>query len=163
MRENTTERLLFCDLDGVLANFEKGVKDRTGKFPNELNKQEMWRIIKSSSRPFFNDLEWMPEGHLLWEKIKKYQPIILTGCPMPNGEWAEEQKYQWCARELGPDTLVLTCATKDKPKYCLSGSVLIDDMTIIRDEWIANGGKYITYCEGDLDTTLKLVDRYMQE
>ena len=28
---------IYCDLDGVLVDFDKGYKDLTGKLPNEVN------------------------------------------------------------------------------------------------------------------------------
>jgi len=148
LREVLSERrfddgpILYCDLDGVLADFEAGVVRRMGKHPDELKSGVMWGILRKTPG-FYENLEWTNEGRELWDAIKKYNPIILTGCP--NGNWAEDQKRKWCARELGPDVRVITCATKDKPIYCVNGSILIDDRDKIRREWIKKGGKFILY------------------
>jgi hypothetical protein len=149
---------LFCDLDGVLADFDEGTKSLLGKYPDELNQRLMWSTLKKY-KTFYEDLQWMPEGKILWENIKKYNPIILTGCPHGYPS-AVKQKLNWCARELGPDVKVITCKTKDKPKFCNpnSGDILIDDRTIIMDEWIAKGGKYILYSEGNLESILEGLD-----
>lgn len=134
--------ILYCDLDGVLADFEGGVIRRMGKSPDELKSGLMWGVIRKTPG-FYENLEWTEDGRQLWDAIKQYNPIILTGCP--NGNWAEEQKRKWCAKNLGPDVRVVTCATKDKPKYCVDGAILIDDRDKIRREWINAGGKFILY------------------
>jgi hypothetical protein len=40
--------VLYCDLDGVLADFEEGVKERMNKYPNDLNKTLMWKTLRST-------------------------------------------------------------------------------------------------------------------
>jgi 5'(3')-deoxyribonucleotidase len=134
--------IIYCDLDGVLADFEGGVIRRIGKHPDEIKSATMWSLIRKTPR-FYENLEWTEEGRELWDAIKQYNPIILTGCP--NGNWAEEQKRNWCSRELGHHVRVVTCATKDKPKYCVHGAILIDDRDKIRREWMNKGGKFILY------------------
>ena len=152
-----TNGQLYCDLDGVLADFEKGIHNKFKKYPSELNEVMMWNVLRKS-KTFYENLEWMPEGKALWERIKIFNPIILTGCPF-NYPSAVEQKLNWCARELGPHVKVITCKTKEKPKYCKKGDVLIDDRDIIMSEWIDKGGKYILYTEGKLDSIIDEVER----
>lgn len=134
-------KIVFCDLDGVLANFEKGVEKICGKPPNNLKSSIMWRTINSTPS-FFENLEWMPDAKELWENIKQYDPIILTGIPNENKQ-IERQKKKWCERELGANIRVITCKTSEKPHYCEKGSILIDDRTINEEEWIKNGGVFI--------------------
>jgi hypothetical protein len=141
------ENVLYCDLDGVLADFEEGVKTITNKYPKDLDRKYMWMRIRKTPN-FYANLPWMPEGKTLWEAIKIYNPVILTGCP--KGGWSEDDKRTWCARELGPDIKVITCETQDKPDYCNEGDILIDDRDVIKDEWIAKGGKYVHYTYGNL-------------
>ena len=151
MREILSERLkkgqqnlpiIFCDLDGVLADFEKGVQKLFNKHPNEINARFMWSSLRKT-KGFFENLEWMEDGRQLWEHIKIYNPIILTGCPY--GGWAEQQKYNWCARELGPDIRVITCKSDDKPNYCIQNSILIDDRDKIKYNWSVKLGYFITH------------------
>lgn len=148
---------LYCDLDGVLADFDAGIISKFNKPPSELNEVMMWSVLRKSTS-FYEKLPWMPEGKALWERIKIYKPIILTGCPF-NYPSAVEQKLKWCARELGPDVKVITCKTKEKPNYCKKGDVLIDDRDIIMEQWIAKGGKYILYSEGKIDFIMEEVER----
>jgi 5'(3')-deoxyribonucleotidase len=151
-------KIIFCDLDGVLADFEKGVFNRFNKRPDQLQPGTMWGVINKSNT-FFETLPWMPRGRELWEQIKQYDPIILTG--IPRNSKAAEQKRRWCARELGSDVHVITCATKDKPDFCISNSVLIDDRTDNLNAWNLKGGKFILYDEDLTDKIVERIHRHM--
>jgi 5'(3')-deoxyribonucleotidase len=154
-----TKNLLFCDLDGVLADFEKGVEEKFNKNVCDIRPSTLWHVINKSTT-FFENLPWMPKGRELWERIKEYHPIILTG--VPSGcPTASEQKKRWCQRELGPDVSVITCLTKDKAKYCFGRSILIDDRLQVLNSWKEKGGKCILHEEENLDTNLERIDKYM--
>jgi 5'(3')-deoxyribonucleotidase len=152
-RGTLPRKIIFCDLDGVLADFEQGVINRFNKRPDELQPGLMWGVINKSTS-FFETLPWMPKGRKLWEQIKQYDPIILTG--ITRGSTVAEQKRRWCARELGPDVHVITCSTKDKPKFCIPNSVLIDDRINNLNAWTSKGGKFILY---DLQNSDKIIER----
>ena len=151
--------LVFCDLDGVLADFEQGIKDKFNKNIDEINPSLMWGVI-NKSKSFFETLPWMPKGKELWEKIKEYNPIILTGVPQGSAT-AVQQKIKWCQRELGPDVKVITCLTKEKPNYCIPYSILIDDRVDNLKAWNDKGGKFMLYKEEDLNSILERIDRHM--
>jgi hypothetical protein len=150
-------KIIFCDLDGVLADFEEGVKRRFKKSPDELAPNMMWGVINKSNT-FFETLPWTPKGRELWEEIKQYDPIILTG--IPKVKTAAEQKRKWCARELGEDIHVITCLTKEKPKYCITDSILIDDRPDNLNEWNRNFGKFILYDEDYQEKIIQKIHKY---
>ncbi|CAM9180482.1 unnamed protein product [Discosporangium mesarthrocarpum] len=132
---------IFCDLDGVLCDFDRGVVNIFGVPPEELSKKTMWGGL-SRAPGFYSNLEWMNDGRELWEGIRGLQPTILTGVPM--GKWAEPQKRAWCSDELGGDVPVITCMSRDKHKYCHSpGCILIDDRGSLRVDWESQGGLFI--------------------
>lgn len=94
-------RTIFCDLDGVLVDFEGGVrklfriKDPTDPLPDT---SLMWRIIRSTPQ-FFRNLEWTSDGERLWEtlwKQQRYRVHILTGAP----RYAVHDKHAWCETHL---------------------------------------------------------------
>jgi hypothetical protein len=151
--------ILYCDLDGVLVDFEQGVQNKLGKNPDELNKNMMWATLRKSPN-FYDKLPWMPKGRSLWEAIKEYNPVILTGCP--RGGWSEEDKRSWCKRELGPNIKVICCETREKPNYCSEGDILIDDRDMIMDEWIKKGGKYVLYSESNLESNIEIIKKYFE-
>jgi len=96
---------VFCDMDGVLVDFEHGIKhlfpDRPRHLPfsiQELHRADMWKRA-STANSFFEHLPWMPGGKQLWRQIQHLQPDILTGVPVYRESRAE--KFSWCQRELG--------------------------------------------------------------
>lgn len=158
--ENSSKHIIFCDLDGVLADFQQGVINKFNKNIDEIKPPLLWGVINKSTT-FFETLPWMPKGRELWRRIAKYNPIILTGVPHGSST-SKEQKIRWCQRELGPNIQVITCATKDKPKYCIHSSILIDDRTDNLNPWNIKGGKFILYDEDHLDSIVEKIDIHME-
>jgi hypothetical protein len=158
-RGTLPSKIIFCDLDGVLADFEQGVYNRFKKPPDQLKPAVMWGVINKSNS-FFDTLPWMQRGRELWESIKQYDPIILTG--IPRSASAAEQKRKWCARELGPDVHVITCSTRDKPDFCLRNAVLIDDRTDNLNAWKLKGGKFLLYDEEFTDKIIERIHKHME-
>jgi hypothetical protein len=128
---------IYCDLDGVLADFDKGVKKLTGKYPHEQPSKDMWKAIYSVP-DFFQSLDWIPEGKNLWNYIKAWNPAILTG--LPASADGAKQKQFWCANHLGGNVPVIVCRSVDKQKYADQMSVLIDDRKDNIVQWRAMGG-----------------------
>ena len=155
----STKHIIFCDLDGVLADFEQGVFNKFKKNVNDLTQRRMWTVINKSNN-FFETLPWMPKGKELWSQIEKYDPIILTGVPRGSST-AIKQKIKWCQKELGPNIQVITCSTKNKPNYCLNDAILIDDRTDNLNAWNDKGGKFILYHEDHLDSIIERINQYM--
>jgi len=158
-RGSLPSKIIFCDLDGVLADFEQGVIRRFKKSPDQINMGIMWGVINKSNT-FFETLPWMPRGRELWESIKQYDPIILTG--VPRSTTAAEQKRKWCARELGPNVHVITCSTKDKPQFCITNALLIDDRIDNLNPWNSKGGKFILYHEEITHKIVERIHKYME-
>ena len=154
-----TKYIVFCDLDGVLVDFEQGVRNKFNKNIDDLSPGIMWGVI-NKSKTFFETLPWMPKGRELWSQIEQYNPIILTGIPHSSST-AVEQKIRWCQRELGPNVQVITCATKDKPNYCLYKAILIDDRRNNLKDWNDKGGKFILYDEDHLDSIVERIAEHM--
>ncbi|MFT8246207.1 hypothetical protein [Roseomonas sp. BN140053] len=131
---------LFLDLDGVLADFDRGVQAVTGKRPEELPLKTMWAALARAPR-FFDTLHFMEDAEALWRFCAPHQPTILTGLPL--GSWAPEQKKQWVARMLGAHVPVITCMSRDKPRYSGPGHVLVDDRASAQEGWERKGGTFV--------------------
>lgn len=141
---------IFCDLDGVLVDFNAGVKKILKKAPDDLPSGLMWAVLKKTN-DFYNKLDWMNDGKELWSYLINLSNVninLLTGIPRGFKD-AENQKRTWCKRELGEQFNVICCQTKDKPKYATIGAILIDDRLNIADEWIANGGIFIYHTSAE--------------
>lgn len=149
---------IFCDLDGVLVDFDSGVKKILKKSPDQLPEGLMWAVIKKTP-DFYNKLDWTPDGKELWNFIKDFQGVqLLTGVPRGFKE-AVNQKNSWCRRELGSKYNVICCSTKDKPLYATKGAILIDDRLKIADEWIAKGGIFIYHTSAE--NTINELQKYI--
>jgi hypothetical protein len=66
--QDKTKKIVYCDLDGVLANFDKGVYNLLGRHPDEIDKVKLWININKCV-DFFSNLEWLPEGRQLWNAL----------------------------------------------------------------------------------------------
>ncbi|AFG37504.1 hypothetical protein [Spirochaeta africana] len=137
---------LFLDLDGVLADFDRAVVELFGTPPHELHPARLWsRLAKTPG--FYASLHWTPDGADLWEFARRLSPTILTG--LPRGSWAEPQKREWCARELGSTVPVITCMSRDKHLQAEQArqvgmtAILVDDRQRLAEAWEAAGGVFI--------------------
>lgn len=133
-------RKLFLDLDGVLADFDRGVRLVTGKTPEELSAAEMWRAL-ARAPDFFGTLAMMRDAQVLWEFCKPHAPTILTG--LPRGDWAQAQKRRWVAKHLGSEVPVITCLSHEKARWSGPGHVLVDGRAHLREAWVRAGGVFI--------------------
>jgi hypothetical protein len=149
IRDKNINPIVFCDLDGVLVDFESGVEKLTGKHPDDQDAKNLWIRINRASN-FFETLEWLPEGRRLWEymRLLDIEPIILTGS---TSEKISNQKIKWCQDHLGSQVQVICCRTKDKPLYCIQGSILIDDRDKVKAGWEDNGGKFFLFSSSKVD------------
>jgi hypothetical protein len=149
IRDKNLNPIVFCDLDGVLADFDSGVQRLTGRLPDENDASKLWIHINRAPN-FFEELQWLPSGRRLWELMRtlEIEPIILTGS---TSEKFSIQKRNWCRDNLGSHIQVICCKTKDKPLYCIEGSILIDDRDKVKAEWENNSGKFFLFSPAKVD------------
>lgn len=140
-----TKRKIFLDLDGVMADFEKGYEIMYGHHPHTKQDRDMWRTINSNPN-HWDSLPIMPGAMRLWAVLAPFEPTILTGCPSGGYKVASEGKRGWCAREFGPHVPVITCMSRDKQKHMVNaGDILIDDMSKNCKRWVEAGGVAIQH------------------
>ena len=132
---------VFCDMDGVLVDFDKGYRELPGGLeldgtPHTSN--EFWTPINEKGKDFWVNLEWMSDGKILWNYIEDYYPILLSS-PSRKGFGSREGKDIWVKRELPGVPLKLEYSF-NKKKYSGPGNILIDDRESNIDQWIEHGG-----------------------
>ena len=143
---------IFCDLDGVLVDFDKGYEDLTGRNirGTHVSDADFWEPIDRAGSEFWYNLEWMKDGKDLWNYIKKYEPTLLSAPSRQNS--SRIGKYIWVDRELPGVHLILRSA---KHKSDLSGpnNILIDDRADTIERWNEKHGIGILHINAE--TTIK--------
>ena len=148
---------IYFDMDGVLANFDRGVKDLCGMEPRDQNSKQdpeaddrMWAAIREVGH-FYDKLELMPGAKEMFDRIYgKYgdRCEILTGIPKPKRGilTAEEDKKNWMKRMLSDRIKVNIVFREQKPKFCEGKHcVLIDDLKGNVEFWEEKGGTGILH------------------
>jgi FMN phosphatase YigB (HAD superfamily) len=130
---------IYCDLDGVLIDFNKGYYDLTGiDIGNKLRSDaKFFAPITKAGVKFWNNLEWMGDGKELWDYIKKYEPELLSAPTRDHSSIVG--KKLWCRRELPGVHLILRSANHKKD-FASPDSILIDDREENIKGWIDAGG-----------------------
>jgi hypothetical protein len=140
LREEETEYTIYCDMDSVLVDFDRGYQELTGMTSQQADAkgvETFWDPISKAGAKFWITLQWMPDGKQLWDYIKKYNPILLSA---PSREESSKLgKRVWVKRELPGAKLILKYASQ-KQEYASPTSILIDDRQKNIDQWKAAGG-----------------------
>lgn len=133
--------ILFCDMDGVLVNFRQGHIDAFGIDPEFMDNKTNWDMIYATP-DFYKNLPPMDDYLHLWDGIKKYDPVILTGVSDPEAPFYEDKKW-WIRNYLGDDVEVIGVHAPQKCTYCEPGDIIIDDRIKYKSLWVDAGGIWI--------------------
>ena len=149
---------IYCDMDGVLTDFESRFEHFSGMHPQEYEKAHgvpaFWNLIdvKIGVR-FWVGMDWMPQGKRLWDFISPYKPDLLTSPSRDNA--SRLGKQLWAKNNLSPKPKVIMSYSKDKQRYANENSILIDDKPSNIDEWAAKGGIAIRCKDGNTDHVIE--------
>ena len=139
---------IFIDMDGVLADFLKGVEmpeylgepltsDAAGRSTYDDRKKEF------TDKRLFANLPPMVDMYDLLAYVRHCETPweILTAAGSVNRELVVYDKTEWIKRLVDPN-VVVTCTFSgtQKAAYAYEGSVLIDDRPKNIEAWEANGG-----------------------
>jgi hypothetical protein len=146
---------IYCDMDGVLVDFDKGYKDLTGTEASfDTDPKQFWEPISKAGAAFWIKLKWMPDGKQLWDYIKQYNPDLLSA---PSREESSKiGKRVWVKRELPGVKLILRSADR-KQEFATPNSILIDDRADNIQRWKDAGGIGIVHTSA-ADTIQQLKD-----
>jgi len=168
---------VFCDMDGVLVDFLRGVKEQTGYDWNKPSKNKEEKRARGnaafeSGSQFWINLPPMNDYLDLWSFISPTNPHILTAVPRGfEGEppspssikYAKEGKWIWSERYLVvPYSRFKAVLREEKQLFATSvvndiviSNILIDDHAENIKEWNNNRGIGILHTSAD-DTIKKL-------
>ena len=146
---------IYCDMDGVIADFDKGYKELTGREASfDTPKEEFWAPIQKAGAPFWIKLQWMSDGKKLWEFIKPYNPQLLSA--PSRDESSKIGKFVWVKRNVPGTKLILRSAER-KQEFATPNSILIDDRADNIQRWKDAGGIGILHTSA-ADTIQQLKD-----
>ena len=168
---------IYCDMDGVLCDFDQGYKDITGKSTDEANaegKSYFWKLFRESvgknEKAFWANLPWQSGGQELWNYIKSSNPNILSAPSVdfslpqdqqlnPEFNQAIQGKKEWIAKNISGVNEEIFVPASQKSSFATSKHILIDDMEKNTDAWEAAGG--IAILHKNYATTKKiLIEEY---
>lgn len=174
---------VFLDVDGVLANFRKGIHDAFNKPYNYSTLSKKWlfwddwpdvtfkMVNAACTINFWANLEWMHDGRdileIILDKFSINQIYLLT-TPMPNVE-SPTGRWIWIRDNL-PKFYKRTIITQ-APKSLLArpNTLLIDDKSKNIDEFLKAGGYGLlvprawNYTYLYADKTVEIVRSFLKE
>jgi len=150
---------IYCDMDGVLADFEARFEHFAGLSPDEYRKEiakkygekqvdkMFWDLIdKQIGVRFWRGIPWMPGGQQLWDYIKPYNPTLLSSPSFDNS--SRMGKSLWVKDHI-PGTPLIFRQAKKKSEFAGPNKILIDDREDTIMNWKAKNGIGILYKNTD--------------
>ena len=148
---------LYCDLEGVLIDFDARFKQMTGKNPHiyrlQNNGKKFWEYIHTKiGAEFWTEALWTKDGRRLWNLISNHNPTVITSPGVNN--ISKSGKEAWIKNNLSPLPSVKFELSEEKPTYSKTNSIMIDDRKKVVDQWISRGGIGIRYSEYRIDKVM---------
>lgn len=144
IHEDASDYKIFCDMDGVLADFVAQWKKDYGDIPNnhlkKMGKAKFDEILNSAPHKFWAEMPWMPSGKGgadLWKLINKYDTEILSA--PADSEGSRKGKADWL-KSKGINNKLNLKKARDKQQLAAPNHILIDDYKRNIDQWEAAGG-----------------------
>jgi hypothetical protein len=133
---------LYCDMDGVLCDFEKRFEKYSGGLtPNEYRAKydlnAFWKLVDGEGVGFWVGMPWMPDGKQLYDYIKPNLYSLLSSPSFDNS--SRLGKRLWVKKNM-PGTKLILASRANKQDYSRENAILIDDLSKTINEWNANGG-----------------------
>lgn len=155
---------IYCDMDGVLCDFDERFEHFYGVLPREYystkGSKAFEDAVNKAGIDFWSKMNWMPGGKELWSIISKYKPYILTS--PSKFQYAKEGKKIWIETHLNPQPKrILFAQTGDKHSMMTAdpkNSMLIDDYWPNLAPWKALGG--IAVMHKDINKTKDILSKF---
>lgn len=135
---------VYCDLDGVLADFvdqwKVYYKQDPTKHKKKIGKEEFDEILDNAPLEFWSDMKFMPNvngGQALWNKIKNYDTEILSSPAESQASRVGKQKWLKSKEINAPLNLE---KSYKKQNFAAPNHILIDDRKRNIEQWKAAGG-----------------------
>jgi hypothetical protein len=171
---------VFCDLDGVLVDFNRGFKmidaNKDKLSPKEYEEkygiEKMWEMVDEAGDSYWANLKWMKDGRELWDYLSQFDPIILSS--PSRSKHSVHGKMKWINRNLGIGQEKPTKSSKKwdpESRIILSGykykfaqgenDILIDDTEQKIKDWTEAGGTGILH--NDATDTIRVMEEILSK
>lgn len=161
---NSRDRIVYVDMDGVLANFHgyfkhlfgwdlpKGDSDKKA----ELDKK-MWDSINQYGKAkFFEELPWISGSKAMWtfivDNFVNVKILSALGKTDLEDGLTKKGKITWLKHHLpnlkDADT-ILVVNKHQKKRYSKPGDIIIDDTPLVIEEWNSKGGHGIFFTNAE--------------
>lgn len=140
---NESNYKIYCDMDGVLTDFDKQFTDsispwKPKQFIDKNGLDEFWNEIDSRGVGFWVGMKWMEDGKSLFEFLKNYKDVELLSSPS-RSEHSRLGKRLWVRNHKLGIKLNLEYS-KNKQKHAAENHILIDDRKDNIERWETAGG-----------------------
>jgi hypothetical protein len=169
VKEDKRKYEVYCDMDGVLCDFDSQFEHYTGMSPEEYisekGQKSFDNVVNEAGEEFWATMPWTSGGQALWNKIGKHGVTILSS--PGDYEGAKQGKKIWIKNNLNPqpkDIIFRPTGQKHKEimgkdKTQISNSILIDDYSKNLIPWKYMGGKAIKYDHTDYRDALSKIEK----
>jgi hypothetical protein len=151
---------IYCDMDGVLCDFEYAANRVTGQVWGGLRTGQDWGSIKKTKN-FWSTLPWKSGGRQLWNYIKKFDPHILSAYSTEDPN-CKPGKRRWLSNNLGlSGSRVNLVRRSEKRNFAMDGrrpAILIDDYPKNISDFKSAGG--IGIIHSNTQTTISQLKRF---
>lgn len=163
---------IYCDMDGVLADMEKGFAELSGglapkEYEAKNGKSSFWKLIAKKPN-FWIELEKMPDADVLWDFIrdnfKNPKPVLLSA---GQGAKIVQQKTDWAHKYIDPSVkVIIASAGTKKPEYTLNipgrvTHVLVDDTQKNIDAWQNKSPHHIAILHKDAQSSIEQLKAFL--
>lgn len=164
---NAEKRIVYFDMDGVLADFDGAFEKLFGKSTDSVNDDELWRLIASYGRDrFFSELPWMPGGQEMfkfaWDNFLQVKILSALGRSDKIDGQTTKGKLTWLRHnlpQLRMDDIILVPNKHKKRHYSKPGDIIIDDNETVIQEWTRKGG--IAIFHKTASETIAILKKYV--
>ena len=142
--ESEKKYTIYCDMDGVLSDFDKQLEIYTGikngrSWEKKHGTPAFWDEIDVGGLKFWSEMPWMSDGKKLWSYLKGRKNLSILSAPARTLPNSVNGKYIWCKKNLGNVRVILRQAD-EKQQFAAPNSILIDDYERNISQWKAKGG-----------------------
>jgi 5'(3')-deoxyribonucleotidase len=133
--------IIYVDMDGVVADFDKGYADAFGR---DVYGDDSFTITQHCLQVphFFRFLSVLGKGAELVDLLRDDYKIVFLTTPMQGMEYCRRDKLNWVREHFGDDHDVIF--SNAKADYVVDeSSILIDDMERNLKPWTEAGGTAI--------------------